>query len=180
MDNYEKTQPEHETHTAALVMLVIATIIISFVALTWQAQIESELTPADDEATTTEEQAPAASSHGSIIPQSAVATTESNSIADFPSGLYINEATISRNYTAPAGAGSQHVVIFSAGNQSAAELEAGYRQFLSENDFALTQEISDQYGQKLVGSRAGEQLTIAITHANDAASRVMLSFLTNQ
>jgi len=180
MDSYEKTQPEHETHTAALVMLVIATVIISVVALTWQGQIESELTPADDEATTTEEQAPAASSHGSIIPQSAVATTESNSIADFPSGLYINEATISRNYTAPAGAGSQHVVIFSAGNQSAAELEAGYRQFLSENDFTLAQEVSDQYGQKLVGSRAGEQLTIAITHANDAGSRVMLSFVTSE
>jgi len=44
----------------------------------------------------------------------------------------------------------------------------------------LTQEVSDQYGQKLVGSRAGEQLTIAITHANDAGSRVMLSFVTSE
>lgn len=165
--------PEHETHTAALVFLVLTTIIISFVALTWDTSLPT--TDDDQPATTTE---PAAEgTHGSIIPQQPVETTDTSSVSGFPQGLYINEDTIIDNKTAPAGEGSQYMVAFTE-ERSVSDLQSEYKTYLQSNNFSIHQEMEDEYGAKLAASTAGQQLTISITE-NGSAVRVMLDYVTS-
>lgn len=176
-DNFNQTsepeaQPEHETHTAALVFLVLSTIIISFVALTWDTGVP--ITD-DDQSTTTEQTDEPA--HGSIVPQQKVDTTETNSLTGFPQDLYINESTIIDNKTAPTGDGSQYMVAFTE-DRPIPELQSEYKTYLQNNDFSIHQEMEDQYGAKLAASSAGQQLTISITE-NGSVARVMLDYVTS-
>lgn len=172
----EQPVEEHETHTTALIFMVVAVIIISFVALQGGEVTSPFDTDTDDEVTTQDEDP---SSHGSLIPQRAVETTDTTSLTDLPDGIFVEEDRISSNKTAE---GNHQIVKFST-DRSVESLYAAYEAWMTDADYEIHQRLEDEYGAKLAArGPADEQLTVAITHADDDTdpNSVMIDYVAAQ
>lgn len=173
----EQSAEEHETHTTALVFLIIVTILISFVALQGGEGVSPFGGGDDDDSIPAIEEDPA--SHGSLIPQEDVEVADASDIDGLPSGLYIDEERIQRNQTASGG---QQIVRFSTG-RSATELFDSYEAWMEDAGYTINQRIRDEYGAKLAArSPDGEQLTISITSPDEQSDSVsvMIDFVAAQ
>lgn len=183
-DQSPQPSPEYETHTTALVFLVIVAAIISFIALTGGEGITPLVDDFGDDDTDApthinDASDPKTMTHGAVIPQEKVATTDTTSLAALPNGLFVAEAGIESNQTA---AGGQQIVRF-ATDRSSAELYAEYETWMQDADYEITQEVEDEYGAKLAArGPGGEQLTVFIANptADESATRVTIDYVAAQ
>lgn len=184
-DDGSNPSPEHETHTTALVFLVIVALVISFIALTG-GEGTGPITDSFGEDPDTsmlshvnDTNDPSTMIHGSVIPQEQVEGTDTTSIDALPDGIFVAEAGIESNQTAPGG---QQIIRFST-DRSLQDLYSDYNTWMIDADYEIIQEVEDEHGAKLAARGPdGEQLTVSISNPDDAASAsgVMIDFVAAQ
>lgn len=147
----DKQNEEHETHTTALVFLVIASLIISYIALTYSGDVSDAPGESD--------QTPATTTHtsGNIVPQRDAKVTNTGGLSELPAGIYVEEDNITENQTFDTG---NQIVRFTT-DRAVNELYEEYRQWVEESEYELIQELEDEGGAKVVGSSDAGQITLS-------------------
>lgn len=172
----DQSTEQYETHTTALIFLVIVVIIISFVALRGGEGV-GPLFDGSGSTQQTEEVNP--DSHGSLIPQREVETTDTTSLSDLPSGIFVEEDRIISNKLAE---GNHQIVKFES-DRSVESLFSTYETWMNDADYEINQELEDDDGAKLAARGPdGQQLTVAITRPDESgdATRIMIDYVAAQ
>ena len=187
--NAPQGEEEHQTHTAALVFLVIVVMVVSFIALTDgdgislpslnDGNFDDEFNISDYE---TEEELMAAlrqqPSYGGAVPQRAVATTDTTSLALIPSTLFVDEPNITQNRL--IGDEGNHQSVGFTTERSSGDLYDEYTTWLEDNDYEVYQELEEAEGFKLAATGPqDQQVTISVFNptADQPQAQVRINYI---
>lgn len=160
-ENKNNQPEEHETHTTALVFLVIASLIIAYVALTYNGDI-SDTPGQDDQTPATTSQATSSMSDiaiGSVVPQSEVEATATNDLSSLPDGFYIEEGNITENQMLDTG---NQIVRFTT-DRKLSRLYDEYLAWTKGSQYEVVHDSSNGDTIKVVGAGEIGQITFSAT-----------------
>ena len=150
---------EHETHTGALVFLILAALVVCFVAF---SATRMNTTPHD-------RQAAVAEKSGQIenigqLPENA---TTKEGMSDFPEGLPVSGADIIENYEMPIPGEMERVVTYRSAS-SAAEIHDKYISWLQDNDYEILKHKNATIAASVAAlNQADEDLIVLIYGGGD-------------
>jgi len=173
-----KRREGHETHTTALVFLVLTVVVVVGVALSLSGNGPAKIgdyrlgdldNPNQQSTTTQVDQ----ESHGSIIPVEQVQAEEQSGLSGLPNDMYLPEdREIVRNFSADlTDTTSQRVVIFDT-DASTQTLKDGFRQWLDQSDFTVT----DTSETTIRSENDNRQLIMSISETDDSR-RVQVNYI---
>jgi hypothetical protein len=167
---------EHETHTAALALLVLATLVVITVVLSVNQEV-TDLSP--DNYGQQASEPINNETHGAGIPVEQVQTTDQSGTSGLPSNLPVpNNAEVLQNYQNPAGDNATQSVYLFSSPDSVTSLANTYQSYFADSDFTIDNTSQSDSSTALQASNTQNQRLIISINSKNGSSEVQINYIT--
>lgn len=157
-ENSGEGSQEPETHTTALVFLVVVAAIICFLAYSWSGAIAEQIRLVDHQTSDTQTQQPAGADSG---------TAEAASDLELPEGMPVDEGQVVSNEDVQIDDAPAQVVVFES-SEPTADLHDAFSSWLTGHNFELMKERQGSMAASLAAVNGDRNIIVLISHLDQS------------